>query len=315
MENKEKIVIFSAGDINNFPYAVMFWNSLVKFHDPNDIDMIFYTNETDENKLKLLPKAVQVEQLGTFLQDPMFWYRQKPLLAEPLLEKYDLAIGMDCDQIVVGKLDYIFETKDYDVGTVLNWNRYDINYYPQVDIQQAGIYPVEYFNCGLVALRNKKFVHEWKVNCFSTQFDRLQYKEQDILNIMCYFGNYNVRCFDHGDGVANMHAWWGLISKGEYLRAKFIDNEIIIEKGLGDTPFPPQDMTLKVLHAGGGTVPDKMNYRKWFKDEKIISFFDYLVSNNSDTVEQKTPLKKKQEKKMTEQDIKQIYDNMEQKNL
>jgi len=126
-------------------------------------------------------------------------------------------------------------------------------------------------------MRSEKFVHHWKVLCFSNQFDRLQYKEQDLLNILCYYGNYNVRCLDHGDKPANMAAWWGLIAKGEYTRCILKDNKIIIPKGFGDTPFPTEDLELKVIHAAGGNQANKMNYHTWFSED-IASRLDFLVS-------------------------------------
>lgn len=272
-----KTVFFAACDNNNFPYAVMFWNSMVKFHSPEKIDMILYTTENKKEELAKLPKGIKIEDLTKILKDdPNFWYRQKPILMEPLLEKYELVVGFDVDQIVLGDLDYILETKDYDVGTVINWNRIDPQTYGYVQFQ--GIQPPEYFNCGLVAVRSKKFVHHWRVLCFSPQFDRLQYREQDLLNVLCYYGNYNVRCFDIPDGVAKYAAWHGLISKGEYMTAELRGNDIIIPKGQGDAPFPPEDMKLKVIHAGGGGQPNKMNFRTWFKDEKIIERIAYLIS-------------------------------------
>ena len=103
-------------------------------------------------------------------------------------------------------------------------------------------------------MRSEAFIKHWKNLCFSPQFDRMQYREQDLLNILCYYGNYNVRCFDLGDGPAKMSAWWGLLAKGEWLRAEMRGDEIVIPKGFGDTPFPNKDMTLKVIHFAGGLV-------------------------------------------------------------
>ena len=54
-------------------------------------------------------------------------------------------------------------------------------------------------------------------------------------------------------------------------------NEVIIPKGEGNTPFPPKDMTLKVIHMAGGNRPNKMNYRTLF-GEDVIKRLDYLVS-------------------------------------
>ena len=272
---KKPVLFFTCADKNNFTYAVGMLNSLTKFH--KDVDILLITDEDDKTKLALLPKQVRVEALSIYTKDdPNFFYRQKPVVMEAYIDQYDLIVGLDADQIILGSLDYILKTQGYDVGTVINWNRVDPQVYGYVQFQ--GIMPVEYFNCGLVAVRSKKFVHHWKVLCFSPQFGRLQYKEQDLLNVLCYYGNYNVRCFDIPDGVAKYSAWHGLISKGELLTAELKGSDIIIPKGQGDTPFPPEAMLLKVIHAGGGNQPNKMNFRTWFSNEKIIERIAYLIS-------------------------------------
>lgn len=258
--SKKPVVIFTCYDEKNAPYAELFKKSLRKFHSEEELPLY----------------EVKGEELQALLkQDPMFFYRQKPIIAEKLIKEYELVIGMDCDQLVLGKLNYLWETKDYDVATVINWNRVDPETYGLV--AGWGILPTEYFNCGLVAMRSEKFVHEWKTLCFTPQFDRMPMKEQDLLNALCYFGNFNVRCLDHGDGPAGMSAWWGLISKGEYTRAVLKNKEIIVPKGEGPTPFPAQDMTLKVIHwAEGQASPNKMNYRTRFSEE-IVEYIDTLV--------------------------------------
>jgi hypothetical protein len=270
---KQPVLIFTVADKNNLQYARQMLNSLRKFHP--DVPVVLVTDETDKQKL---PKNVTIEDLTPYLKDdPAFFYRQKPIIAEKYMDEYELVLGLDADQIITGNLDYIFNTKDYDIGTVINWNRADPQVYGLVQFQ--GITPVEYFNCGLVAMRSKKFVHDWKTLCFTPQFDRLQYKEQDILNAMCYYGNWNVRCFDNTDGVAKYYAWHGLIAKGELGRAKIEGDNIIIPQGLGDTPFPPTNITLKVIHAAGGNQPDKLNFKTRVSEE-VSDKLDYLVSNN-----------------------------------
>lgn len=269
---KEPVLVFTCADKNNFDYAVGMLNSLRKFHD---WPALIVTDEKDPEKLKKLPKGVEVKDLTLYLKDdPAFFYRQKPVIAEEYIKKYELVLGLDADQIITGNLDYILNTKDYDVGTVINWNRVDPAMYGYV--QGWGINPIEYMNCGLVAMRSEAFVHHWKVLCFNNQFDRLQYKEQDLLNILIYYGNYNVRCFDHGDGIAKYNAWHGLIAKGELLRAELRGDEIIIPKGEGDKPFPDQDQVLKVIHAAGGSKVNKMNYKTWVNDA-VSERIDYLV--------------------------------------
>jgi hypothetical protein len=271
---KKPVIVFSACDDANFPHAVRMFNSLTKFHP--DVDMVLWTTMKNSEQLKKLPSKVVVEDLSPLIEaDSMFFYRQKPVLAKKYIKSYDLVLGLDSDQIITGNLTYIFETKDYDVGTVLNWNRIDPQRYGIV--AGWGIAPAEYFNCGLVAMRSEAFVHHWEVLCFTPQFDRLQYKEQDLLNILSYYGNYNVRCFDHGDKLAKMSSWWGLIAKGEYANAKLINDEIVIEKGQGDKPFPPADMIIKVIHFAGGNDAAKGNYRLMFNDD-IVKKLDFLVS-------------------------------------
>lgn len=271
---KKPVLVFTTADKNNFPFAVMMLNSLRKFHD---WPVLLITDETDPEKLKQLPKDVETKDLTNYLKvDPMFFYRQKPIVMEEYIKDYELLLGLDCDQIVMGSLNYILDTKDYDVATVINWNRVDPQQYGYV--QGWGINPIEYFNCGLVAVRSEKFIHHWKILCFSPQFERLQYKEQDLLNILCYYGNYNVRCLDHGDGIAKINAWWGLISKGEWNRAILQEDKIIVPKGEGDTPFPASDMELKVIHFAGGKDGLKMNYKTRFNDN-VSERLDYLVSN------------------------------------
>lgn len=278
--NKKSVLIFSTADQNNFPYAVKMFNSLTKFHSPRDIDMVLYTNETRPEELARLPKGIKIEDISPYLaDDAMFWYRQKPILAEKYMDEYDLVLGLDCDQIICGKLDYIFETRGYDCGVVINWNRADPQIYGLVDIARIGIAPVEYYNCGLVAMRSKKFVHHWRVLCFAPEFNYMQYKEQDILNILCHFGNYNIRCFDIPDGVAKYAAWHGLIDKGELTRAQLSQNgDIIVPKGEGTTPFPPDHMIIKVIHfAGGQGGGDKFNY-KTMVNEEVGKRLDQLIT-------------------------------------
>lgn len=256
IQDKKPIVVYTIADRNNFTYALKMIKSLRYFHD---WPVILYTNETDPEKLKLLPKNVTCEDLNRYLTDPAFFYRATPILSEPLLDQYECVLKIDADSIIVGDLSYVLETKDYDVGTVINWNRFDVQFFPMVELLRIGIAPVEYFNCGFVALRSKKFAHHWMVTCFREQFDRLQYKEQDLLNILCYFGNYNVRCFDHPDVLAKKKniAWWGLIAKGELTRAIVKDKKVTVPKGLGETPFPPEDEEIKVLHMAGGAGTNK----------------------------------------------------------
>jgi hypothetical protein len=134
---------------------------------------------------------------------------------------------------------------------------------------------VEYMNCGLVAMRSEKFVHDWKVLCFTQQFDRSQYKEQDMLNAMIYYGNWSVRCLDHMDPIGGNNGWWGLLGKLEWSRAILKDDKVMVPQGLGPTPFPPKDVQLYVVHMAGGK--EKPSWGIFF-NEQVMKRINYLTS-------------------------------------
>lgn len=271
--SKKPVCVFVIADQNNFKYAVTMLKTFRHFHD---WPVVLVTNEVKKEELDKLPDKIELVDLNAYLEDPFFFYRATPIIAEPLLDKYELVIKLDADQLILGDLNYILETKDYDIGTVINANRVDPMQYGWVELGRIGISPIEYFNCGFVAMRSPRFVHNWLVDCFTPQFERMQYREQDILNILCYFGNYNVRCFDHGDGVRKYNAWHGLIAKGECARAYMQGDKVIIPKGLGETPFPPNDMELKVLHLGGGAGAPKDNWGAYLPPE-VMDYVNKLL--------------------------------------
>lgn len=256
VNNMKPVLFITIADEKNIKDAKNLERSFKKFH--KDIDFIILSGE----------------DLKTYLEnDKMFYYRATPILGEKYLKEYDLVVKIDSDSLVLGDLSYIWETKDYDIGTVINWNRYDPQRYGFVQFQ--GVLPVEYMNCGLVAMRNATFVHDWKMLCFTPQFDRAQYKEQDMLNAMIYYGNWNVRCFDHQDRIGGNNAWWGMIGKLEWSRAELREDKIIVPKGLGNTPFPPQDTELKIVHMAGGSP--KEQWGKFFSTD-VMKRINYLTS-------------------------------------
>lgn len=276
MLKKKPIAIFTVGSKEYSRYAIPMLRSLVKFVSPKDVDIFWYTNETNPKVLKKVPADIKLEDLNPLLVDPAFYFRQKPVLMDMLLDEYEYVIGMDSDMLILGDLDYVLKTQDMDVGTIYNWNRFDQQFYPMVEIARIGIYPAEYFNCSLVACRSKQFAHNWLVNCFSPQFDRVQYREQDILNVMCYYGNWNVRCFDLPDNPAKHFGWYGIIAKGELSRAIVKDGKVIVPKGFGDTPFPPEDVQIHAISLGGGHGAIKDNWNQFFTPE-VMDHINKLI--------------------------------------
>ncbi len=250
-----KRVLFTIADSANLPYANMMIKSLRKFHSAEELTVVIVAGEELDKRLK---------------DDPAFFYRATPIIASELFAKgFETVIKADADQLILGDLNHILDSTGYDVGTVLNFNRGDFNKYGP--IQVAGIYNTEYYNCGFVVMKNPKFAESWKRLCFSNHFERYQYREQDLLNFMCFYGEWKVKCFDNFEEGYN--AWHGLLSKNEGMRMKLVDNKIILPAG---EEYPTKDVETKLYHwAGEGKA--KMNYRICFP-EKIQDFITKLIS-------------------------------------
>ena len=125
------------------------------------------------------------------------------------------------------------------------------------EIMSAKSFSISVF--GLVVLRNKDFVEHWKRLCFTQHFLRFQFREQDILTLLCsdYF-NYNVKLLD-GDKL------YGEVAKPFWPKFRMIDGKVMFE-----------GKQLNVIHFGGGNSPDKGNYRIRF-DSEVVKYIDSLI--------------------------------------
>ncbi len=230
---KKPRVIFVPADDNNLPHLVKFQNSLRKFHSEEELPLIRYDlKEVD---------------------DPLKWYKAKPLIARELLDEYEVVIGADADQIVLGDLSDIWQG-EFDVATVLNDPSYPI-----------GVWDIKpYYNNGLVVFKSKEFAEHWWRLCNTPHFNVYQYREQDLLNILCsdYF-NYKVRSLDDTQV-------YGEFAK-PFLASSFLkDNKVF---------FPIEnkgELELRIWHSGGGNTPDKGNYRLRFPEE-VIKYIEELI--------------------------------------
>ena len=257
---KNKQVAFTIADRSNEKYLKMFVNSLRKWHTEEELPLVVIDQARIDKELR---------------KDPAFFYRSAPKIARELFKNYDLVLKFDCDQLITGKLDHIlYKWDDYEVGTVLNINRVDPPIYGFVNF--GTIAPNEYYNNGLVALRSERFIENWWKLCNSVHFDRMPMREQGFLNVLCHYGDYKVRCFDRFDPLHRISTWNGLIAKGEGLRMKIVDNELILPKG--ENNYPDMDVVVKAYHWAGGANPNKMNYRTEF-NEDVIKWLDWLVSD------------------------------------
>lgn len=226
-----KIIAFCPADKNNDKFFHQMENSLRKFHTEEELPLI------------------RVEGHPT---DPQFWYRATPLIGGGLLKEYDTVVKLDADQIICGKLDDTWQG-DFDMGLVLNDPSYPLGVW---DITHP-----KYFNNGYVVMKSKKFVDHWLRLCMSPHFDKYQFKEQDLLNLLAsdYF-DYKIRNLDDGESI------YGESGKPVWATSKLVDDKIMVG-----------EKEIKVIHFGGGAGdPSKGNYRIRFPKE-VVTRIEWLI--------------------------------------
>lgn len=242
---KPKTVIFTICDKNNEKWAKGLENSLRKFHFKKEVDFKIYGPEFCEAALK---------------EDQHFWYKATPWIASQLMDEYETVIKIDSDSLVTGNLDHILKQTEYEVGVVLNFNH--------IDARSYGMYTVwdikaeEYFNCGLVAMRSKRFVNQWFKLCQSPHFVNYRMREQDLLNILCWYGDYRVRLFD------DKETFNGLASKDFWPGAELVDDQLIVKFVDGEGKEVAKKR-IAVIHWGGGKDAQKMNFETKFTPEVV----------------------------------------------
>lgn len=233
-----KRAYYCVADNNNLKYFEMMKNSLKKFDSKTDLILF------GEKDIKVT-------------NDQMIFYRATPYFAQKLFNAgYDEVCKLDADQIVTGNIDSIWEG-EFDVAVVNNSNPRELKTYP---VSVWDIHPLAYVNCGLVVMKNKEFVNHWFQLCYSDHFNNYQMKEQDLLNIMIYYGTYNLKFLDQGD------SFYGLASKGYWPEIILKDKELILP---ANPEWNNTDKKIKVIHWAGGNSPDKMNFQIRFKPEVV----------------------------------------------
>lgn len=254
--DKLKTCFFSfASDSVNLGYLEMMKNSLSKFHP--DIPLLVW----DQKKISKY-------------DDPHWMYRGTPNVMYELRNDYDLIIQVNADQIITGSLDYVLKG-DYEMGVVYNYNRVDPQMYGPVSCLDIPSY--YYYNLGFIAIHSKRLIEHWYKLSNSYHFMNYQFREQDLMNIMAYYGDYKVKCFDEYDPKEKYSAWHGLRNKGEWHKAIMKDGKMILPRSIEG--YPERDKELKILHWAGGNNGIKMNYKTYFNQD-CITYLDWLTTDN-----------------------------------
>jgi lipopolysaccharide biosynthesis glycosyltransferase len=234
---KNKIVFFTIADEANMPYAKKLEASLKKFHP--DIPLVIVTGELLKN---------------TLAQDPQFYYRSTPAVARDLIKEYEIVIKIDADSIVCGDLSHTWDS-DFDVACVNNSNPLEMKKYP---VTVWNIHPLSYLNAGYVVMKSEAFIDHWFKLCTSPHFNFYQFREQDLLNIMVFYGTYHVKFLDAGQN------WHGLITKGYWPKIIIESDKLVLPK---QEDWNKENKTVKIIHWAGGNMPNKMNVHTAFKPE------------------------------------------------
>ena len=95
--------------------------------------------------------------------------------------------------------------------------------------------------------------------CMSRHFNNYQFREQDLLNILCSdYHNYKVKWLEEKD-------FYGEQAKPFWAQAKLVGNKIMVG-----------EHEIKVIHFGGGNIPNKGNFRIRFQPE-IVKRIEELI--------------------------------------
>lgn len=257
---KNKTAVFTIADDNNLKYAQQLEKSFRYFHKEDEADFFIFSGL----------------DLGTALkQDPMFFYRATPALGKMfMLQGYENVVKIDADSLVLGNIAHTWEG-EVDLGVVNNTSPRDL-----ANAQAKGmnltvwnIHPLSYVNCGFVVMKSKEFIEHWQGLCASPHFNFYQYREQDLLNILVFYGNYHVKFLDASD------KWHGLICKGYEPKIELSGTNKNRQLVLKTNDEWPTDGTKQICvwHAGGGNDPNKMNIDTKFKPE-VVKWLKTLTS-------------------------------------
>lgn len=237
---RKKVVAFTIADKKNEPYLQMMKNSLRKFHSEEELPLVEITGQLLQD---------------TLAKDPNFFYRATPSTAHNLVKNYDVIVKIDADSVIVAPINEAWEG-DFDIKLVLNSNPREFRRYP---VTLLDIDPVhEYVNAGFVSMQSERFITHWHRLCYSNHFENYQYKEQDLLNIIVHYGDYNAQLLENSD------QFWGLSSKGFWADIELRKDKLVLPT---NDEWNKNDRWIKVIHWAGGNEPSKMNFNIKFKPE------------------------------------------------
>lgn len=190
----------------------LFEKSIKHFHP--EIPLIVF-RDNDINELRKIQPSLDL-------------FKAKATAAKTLYNDYDLVINIDADHFIFDRLDEILEN-DYDVAAPSNYNLYE-NVSISLKSYRSNVYDVvpekTYIQAGLIASSNKLFWDTYETVCMK-HADGMTCRDNDILNLIIQFGNFNFKLLDGDYDVFSPHrkAFYGCSSLNLENQITIMDNK------------------------------------------------------------------------------------------
>ena len=224
-------------------------NSFKKFHP--DIPLIVFRQD-------VVDKIIDPDK--RMMGGEVNWLNAKPMFAKLLTDKYEMVINIDADTVILGRLDEVL-TKDYDIGSVMNFNDFENRAVENVTEKQ-------YLQAGFIGSRVPEF---WDVWMQVSLKDNWKYRcaENDTMNIVIYnhFKDLKLKIFDKDEG------YWG---------CKSLNREKEFEISQGKVMCRGEQVKA-YHHAKGPNAIPKLQFEKMGFKPEVVEYMNY-VSNHGTSV-------------------------------
>lgn len=188
-------------------------------------------------------------------------HRIKASAAKLFYNDYDLVVCIDADHFIFDRLDEIL-IGDFDVAAPSNFN-FMSNVGLKLESHGNNIYKVvpeqKYIQAGLIASTSKSFWDTYEKVCIK-HADYMTCRDNDILNLVIEFGNFNFKLLDGGwtPNDVNRKSYYGCSSLNLERECTLINNIPHI-----------RGIPLKCYHVARGGFQTKPKFDQLFNEEVV----------------------------------------------
>lgn len=243
---KEKVVFYTIVDDNYYvpggtPKLI---NSFKKFHP--DIDLVVFRQDMITT---------------IFNKEGCNFFTAKPYFGRLLAPFYDLVVNIDCDNIILGRLDAVL-AQDYDYGAPSNLNDYENRHFESED-GTITVTDEMFLQAGLVASRKKEFWDYWID--WNKEAHKYLCAENDTLNLMAYgdkrLKDWKLKMFDKNKD------YYGCKSLNR-------EGEFVIQDG----KVMCRDEQVVCYHNAKGRSFPKLNFETMGFSDEVTAYMNYVGS-------------------------------------